>query len=175
MPLSEWRQGGYRTAGGIWATRKARNTPRAIIISRPTGLTRHGTSPVPFRTHSYCLKSVIRSPWATMYPSWKPNGEFKSKRDADAETTLRLSRPGIEPDPTGLSRVQINKARLPAVGVEPTLPYGNKILSLARLPISPRRLVCYSPSFSEERGRSFASALHIRKRKIVSGWHTGQA
>ncbi len=27
----------------------------------------------------------------------------------------------------------------PAVGVEPTLPCGNKILSLARLPISPRR------------------------------------
>ena len=32
------------------------------------------------------------------------------------------------------------KEKIPAVGVEPTLPCGNKILSLARLPISPRRL-----------------------------------
>jgi hypothetical protein len=30
---------------------------------------------------------------------------------------------------------------MPAEGVEPTLPFGNKILSLARLPISPRRLL----------------------------------
>ncbi len=33
-----------------------------------------------------------------------------------------------------------NERKVPAVGVEPTLPYGNKILSLARLPISPRWL-----------------------------------
>ena len=33
----------------------------------------------------------------------------------------------------------VDFGELPAVGVEPTLPCGNKILSLARLPISPRR------------------------------------
>ena len=31
---------------------------------------------------------------------------------------------------------------VPAEGIEPTLPFENKILSLARLPISPRRLLC---------------------------------
>ena len=31
---------------------------------------------------------------------------------------------------------------VPEVGIEPTLPYGNKILSLARLPIPPLWLVC---------------------------------
>ena len=54
-------------------------------------------------------------------PEWKPHGEFKAAARRDAALAPRKAN------------------ELPAVGVEPTLPYGNKILSLARLPISPRR------------------------------------
>lgn len=41
-----------------------------------------------------------------------------------------------------------NGGAMPPVGVEPTLPYGNRILSPARLPIPPQRQVsmCFRPS-----------------------------
>ena len=35
----------------------------------------------------------------------------------------------------------LDEALVPVEGIEPTLPCGNQILSLARLPIPPHRLV----------------------------------
>ena len=49
----------------------------------------------------------------------------------------------IHPEQKGTPK----RVKIPAVGVEPTLPFENKILSLARLPISPRRPYRIFPGF----------------------------
>ncbi len=54
--------------------------------------------------------------------------------------------------------------KVPAEGIEPTLPCGNRILSPARLPVPPRRLLCKS-------GKNPVSALRIILEQRKSGGH----